>query len=1036
MPLSVNIEEAETAGEYIVTPNVRRVYEDIAQSYRSGNHSFCIIGTYGTGKSCFLANLMSDIEAGADGCTFKRGGWDVWNYKKAETIGITCDYRPLKDILAEKLPFAGDDILAGLRTHVSQKDAKPLVLFLDEFGKVLEHAAKCDPEKELYFIQQLAEFCNATKRDILLVAAIHQGMTSYANRLSAAQKNEWEKVKGRFYEVAFAEPVEQVLFLAARRICGNPQGKRLAAMERILHLAQKSHFISENFAADTALQLYPLDPFAAVALAQSFQRYGQNERSLFSFLGNDGRNSISKFDSAAGTYNLGCVYNYACDSFYSYLTSTTGDAMGWRAIQSAIERVEVTDLKDIALAVDVVKAVGLLNIFGGPTFSMSESDFVDYIELSTGRANVATVIEDLKSRKIIRFADYRKRLVIFEGTDINIDEEIEKAYANVSAPDDLPKALSPIFFGKISAVKAYYYHRGTPRFFEYRLQQKPSDMIPSGDTDGFIQLLFSPDDDTESVREFSRDCQHAILFGSFRNTSDISASLRRIGVFDYILDKVLVDKTDKIAVRELEAMRAYEMSSLSKSIDVDSLTSANDVTWFFKGEEVTIRTLGDFNRVLSKICDEFYSRTPRINNELFNKHKLSGTIQAAKVKYLSALVNHYSEADLGFEQDKFPPEKTIYYSLLKETGLHTDGDFSEPLDGSDIWTMWQQSEEFLRGSIGKPRKVSELIKILSEQPYKVKQGVLEFWIPTFLFIKRSEYSLFNGTGVFIPDFNEEVCDLMKKHPGEFSVKALNTSESHVNVLNEYRRFLQSHATDGVESASLIDVVGPFFHFYNRLNSYAKTTRRLDNIETLKFRDVLSKAKDPEKAFFEDIPEALGYDVSALDGGGVGGYCESVRKAVDDLRNCYVRLVDRIEAALIDGLGLKSHVFSEYAEEIRSRISGIRETELSDKQRAFMRHASIQTTNRIQWYESVCYGVLSQPLERLRDEQEANLIDGLVFKFKELEQQATLSRAMTYALPDQMKEKAAALENKIDALLTGDQSVDIHTLMTILKKKLG
>ena len=56
----------------------------------------------------------------------------------------------------------------------------------------------------------------------------------------------------------------------------------------------------------------------------------------------------------------------------------------------------------------------------------------------------------------------------------------------------------------------------------------------------------------------------------------------------------------------------------------------------------------------------------------------------------------------------------------------------------------------------KARKVSELIKILSAQPYKLKYGFLEFWIPTYLFIKRQDFALYDASkGAFIPNVNME-----------------------------------------------------------------------------------------------------------------------------------------------------------------------------------------------------------------------------------------------------------------------------------------
>src|SRR5690606_13218044 len=100
-----------------------------------------------------------------------------------------------------------------------KKKGEFVLLVIDEFGKVLEHAANHNPEKELYFLQQLAEFVNHPKRDnVLLITTLHQNFGSYSKKLNEQQRNEWEKVKGRLKEIVFSEPVEQLLHLAAEQI--------------------------------------------------------------------------------------------------------------------------------------------------------------------------------------------------------------------------------------------------------------------------------------------------------------------------------------------------------------------------------------------------------------------------------------------------------------------------------------------------------------------------------------------------------------------------------------------------------------------------------------------------------------------------------------------------------------------------------------------------------------------------------------------------------------------------------------------------
>ena len=139
-----------------------------------------------------------------------------------EILNILGDSESLSDILLKVLRkatgVAADDPITLLNSYYTQvsKDGKLLLIVIDEFGKVLEHAAKYDPEKDLYFFQ--TEFVNASGRNILLLATLHQNFSAYAGKLTQIQKNEWNKVKGRFQEIVFAEPVEQLIFLAAEHI--------------------------------------------------------------------------------------------------------------------------------------------------------------------------------------------------------------------------------------------------------------------------------------------------------------------------------------------------------------------------------------------------------------------------------------------------------------------------------------------------------------------------------------------------------------------------------------------------------------------------------------------------------------------------------------------------------------------------------------------------------------------------------------------------------------------------------------------------
>lgn len=1068
--LSANIENGFLMGnQYVVTPNGRKAVQSIIKDYHSGIHSFTIIGSYGTGKSSFLLALEADLDT-------KNGQKRLLNPENLsaasayEILNIVGDYSEMSTLLGKKLNVDGNSnsILDELRTFYNRLKSqnKFLLIVVDEFGKVLEHAAKNNPEQELYFLQKLAEFVNVPTRDVLLLTTLHQNFGSYSKGLTETQKNEWIKVKGRFKEITFVEPVEQLLYLASKQLPKKQYELGFEPAFDLYQLAIETRIITSSFSEDIACQLFPLDAFSAFAITMAMQRYGQNERSLFTFLNNRGHNSLSEFQPKRNlTYHLGLVYDYISYNFYSYLKDANADSMSWASMQASVERVEglkwesTDQLND---AINIVKAIGILNLFGAASFQLDSGQMVRYAKLAMDVENAEELVERLQRLKIVRFASYKNRLMLFEGTDIDIELEIQKAGAVVSRPvtfiDDLRQFISK----RVSPVKAHCFHSGTPRYFEYEIREEPLDMVPTGDTDGFIELIFSPKPNAlEEIKTYSLSTEHAIIYAYFNNTEEIIGHLYNINRYDYILTKVLIDKkSDHVAFGEIMKLKEYEEDLLNKTISDNLFAYKNRVNWVFKGEQKRVRSLKEFNELLSDVCDDVYSKSPVMINELFNRHKLSSPISMARKNYLTALVEHYQEDDLGFDRDKFPPEKTIYYSLLKTTGLHKNGVFGDEPVGNGLTYIWEECNQFLKSSTNKPRRISELIKVLSNQPYKMKQGFLDFWVPTFLFIKRQDFALSDAnTGAYIPNVDMAFFDLLQRYPADYCVKAFDVDGVRLDFFNQYRRFVNLNDEVSVTTDSFVETIKPFLFFYKKLNDYTKHTKKFAHKSTMRFRDVLATAKDPEKAFFEDLPEALGFSINSIKKGeGMEEYGRIIQRAIRELRSCYSQLIDRIEERIVDELNLESSDYNEYVLELRKRLGNVKVFLLNTKQKEFYNRVMTEYDNRILWYQSICYPILEHKLEAMRDEEEEKLLDDIVFLFRACEKysdisrksksntddvysfdlvtnQGTSLRTQTFILPEKEKNRVDELEKKIISILQGESDIEVCTLLSILNKKL-
>ena len=97
-------------------------------------------------------------------------------------------------------------------------------------------------------------------------------------------------------------------------------------------------------------------------MVNALQKYGQNERSLFSFLHDSSRLSIHKNHNSF--YNVSSVYDYIINSLATEINSATNSHKAqWVTTFRALERAELFFKEDYTLATKVIKTINLVNLF-------------------------------------------------------------------------------------------------------------------------------------------------------------------------------------------------------------------------------------------------------------------------------------------------------------------------------------------------------------------------------------------------------------------------------------------------------------------------------------------------------------------------------------------------------------------------------------------------------------------------------------------------------------------------------------------------
>lgn len=1060
---SINIvRDQKSLLKYIITYNTQLVFNQVNNAILDGVRSFTIVGAYGTGKSAFLWALEKQLNQEEKFFSSIKDFLPSCN--AFEFIDFIGDYHSLIESFDEK--FQGSDLLiTKIKNNATaiKGEGKGLIIRIDEFGKFLEYAAKNNPEKELYFLQQLAELVNDKEQNIILFTILHQDFSAYAYELSKPQRHEWEKVKGRYKEITFNEPVENLLFLASERLAEEKYEFSILEQKELLSAIEKAQIfpLKDYFNLEVATKLLPIDILAASTLTLALQAYGQNQRSLFSFVESNDYLGVKDFIKApnAPLYNLVSIYDYLNQHFHSFLSTKYNPHYNqWSVIKSSIERAEGVLKENISEACMLIKAIGILAIFSKKSAKIDRGFLSKYAGIALGIKNCPEVLYDLERHKIIRFVEFQSRFNLFEGTDIDIELAIDEAGHLVEQVKDISKYLNEYIEFSYVPAKAYHYEFGTPRYFEFKLTEEPILEIPIGEIDGYINLIFSDDITEQALQLHSTKCDEAILFVLFKNASQIKQLVHEI---EKVKKAIQENSDDKIAVREFKNIQSHQQSLLNHYV-LDKLYAPDEnVCYFFRGEKQPIKDKRSFNQLLSRICKEVYSATPVFLNEMINKTKLSSQISTARKSLIKKLIYAEQIENLEYTDQQFPPDKTIYLSLLKETGIHRIVDEKLGLHkptNEGFQALWLLSEEFIDDCKHAKRSLSEFVDRLSTKPIKLKRGFVDFWIPIYLLIKKDDFALFGKEG-YIPFLTDSTLELVVKKPQDFEIKAFDVEGVKLEVFNKYRELISQSTTTSPNNTSFIETIKPFLSFYRGLPSYSKNTSSISK-NAQRLREAIAKAKEPEKVFFEEFPQALGYTLEELnkDPQKLEAYFNQLRDAIKQIRTSYDQLLERFEAFILEEIIGQEVSFDEWKTLLTERFQGLKQYALITHQKVFFQRINSPLDSKSSWLNSVAQAVLKKPLEQIEDDEEFRLYDQFKDLVNELDNLIDISKSKVYPeeeniikleitsflegaqkkfirLPKSSEAKAAELEKKLKGSLAVDKNLNIYILTQLLKEQL-
>ena len=813
----------------------------------------------------------------------------------------------LKDTESGDIRRSGPSPSSIVQIARALAEEAPLLLIIDEFGKNLE--AVRDGQEDPYLLQQLAEAGQGSGLPIFVVTLQHLAFEDYFAGSEGLESREWGKVQGRFEDISFVESAGQL-----RTLIGSVFQARDAAIRRRIARWAASHAkamcsfgISELSEPEAVASYYPLHPLTAMVLPEFCNRYGQHERTLFSFLTSQDPASAIRFLAATGVPPQGPLPSLGLESVYDYFVGNRvlgAFSSRWSEIATRLR--DVTGLS--GQQTRMAKRIAVLNLISTTGIVRASRAL---LSLTDPQADM--LLEYLEAAGIVTYREFADEYRVWQGSDVNVGRLIRNARWRIrqrplvevmSELDPPPPVVAARHSAKNDVLRVF-----KRRYADAAEPVEPMD--PFSPYDGETLLIV---DSTHSTPRLY-DCKASakpIVAAIPQNVARLEKAAREVLAVRMSIHEPLVAE-DWVARRELAERQAQAQANL-EAIVQDSFR-ADTCRWILL-EPSGPRELspGRGSHALSEAADIAFAFTPTIGNEVLNRTNLTSQGAKARRLLISAMIERESDSDLGLVGHG--PEVAMYRAFLRRTGIHRDTDgengppFGPPPKKDSLAHAWGVIEEqFVRA---KARRVNlkDLYAALLSSPIGMKEGVVPVLLTAALLASRDELGIYEH-GTFRPLLAPEVSERMVRNPYHFEIKHFaNTSGARRSVINALAQRL---------------AVRPFFRRYRVANVLAiaghlvSQVRSLDNFtlqtgslsaDALATRAAILGAVEPDELLFDRLPRCFELPAvlaDAMSYSNEAAYAERLGSAMDELNGRYDKLEEELLAQLLRTAAEKSRL---------------------------------------------------------------------------------------------------------------------------------
>lgn len=735
-----------------------------------------------------------------------------------------------------------------------------IFLIYDEFGRFLQNLDTSEIHETMQDLQDIAELANNHSNSFHILLITHRNMRQYGLKFSEELDKEFDRIEQRYkvYNIEsdkatfirlsheFLKKMRAEMFIDVTN--ENMEGVK-SGLRKFPLFADLNQFELENFIIDGS---FPLHPVSLYILPYLSNVLAQNERTLFTFLESDEKGGLLRhWKKSKDWYKPAMLFDYFSPSLANYKDSEAMYLYNKVMSRNKLNRDEKS----------VIKFITLWSI------AEQESEFNLSSELVAFANNWSTEKTDeilglLKEKKIIRFNSNRDGWEIFEGSIVDVKEDIEKRLETNSLTIDKRLSIynlnlkkkfylpleyndnkSITRFSSVTFVYAKDIINGNLDVLKLR-KEKDADAI-------IVNILGESEVNTDTLIEVLKnsylDKLTFFCVPSFNNEDYLVNKLSIVE--DLLNDKAYLQKDKPHLQKEIEFIKEDISSDIEKFTQKYS-TFSNDTVWIHEGKEILLRNPAQFEKRLSSLMSDTFNLTPEVRNDSFNRRKINSVQKNAAIKVIDCLLKNQNEENIGIEG--YGPDYLIYASIINNNNINLQN--LDDINNGEMSELRNRLVTELREN--ETGNLRDLVTLLYNEPFGIRKPLIPILLVSLL---RDMWDklIFYSNGMYVDTSSgSNIYDMVVNHSERYSYDFFELDKKYDGLVSGLEKlFNDFYLKEKVNKHRPLLLCDAMLSWLRGLPRISQITNEIST-ELIEFRKVIRRSEVAPIEAIHDLYEIL------------------------------------------------------------------------------------------------------------------------------------------------------------------------------------